>query len=64
MMINYSRYTHEVKSRIATAKPAFNKKKAVITIRFDLNLRKKTSKFLHLGHSIVWCWRRLVGLIV
>jgi hypothetical protein len=63
MIINYARYTHEVKSRIATVKPAFNKK-AVITARFDLNLRKKTSKVLHLGHSIVWCCRRLVGLIV
>jgi hypothetical protein len=35
------------------------KKEAVITSRLDLNLRKKTSKVLHLGHSIVWCWRRM-----
>jgi hypothetical protein len=56
MIINYARYTREVKSRIATAKPAFSKKKAIITARFDLNLRKKTNKVLHLGHSIVWCW--------
>jgi hypothetical protein len=67
MIINDARYTREVKSRIATAKPPFNKKKAVTTSRLDLNLRNKTSKVLHLGHSIVWCWRRMekiVGLIV
>jgi len=38
--INYARYTCEVKSRIAIAKPVFNKKKAVITSRLDLNFRK------------------------
>ena len=37
------------------AKAAFNKKKTLFTSKLDLNLRKKTSKMLHLEHGFVWC---------
>jgi hypothetical protein len=39
-----ARMTHEVKSRIAMAKAAFNKKKTLSTSTLDLNLRKKLVK--------------------
>jgi hypothetical protein len=38
------RCTCEIKSRIAMAKAAFNKKKNLFTIKLDLNLRKKLVK--------------------
>ena len=40
--------TCEIKSRIAMAKTAFNKKKNLFTSKLDLNLRKK------LGKCYVW----------
>jgi hypothetical protein len=40
-MINYARCTSEIKSRIATAKAAFNNRKGLFTSILDLNLRKK-----------------------
>jgi len=43
-MINYAICTCEIKSRIATAKAAFNKKKMLFTSILDLNLRKKLVK--------------------
>ena len=55
MIANDAKYTHEIKSRIAMAKAAFNGKNNLFTSKFDLNLRKKTSKVLHLEHSIVRC---------
>jgi hypothetical protein len=36
--------TREIKSRIAMAKVAFNKKKTLFTSKLDLNLRKKLEK--------------------
>jgi hypothetical protein len=36
--------TRKIKSRIAMAKAAFNKKKALFTSKLDLNLRKKLMK--------------------
>ena len=36
--------TCEIKSRIAMAKAAFNKKKNLLTSKLDLNLRKKLVK--------------------
>jgi hypothetical protein len=36
--------TREIKSRIAMAKAAFNKKKTLFTSKLDLNLRKKLVK--------------------
>jgi hypothetical protein len=41
MITNCARCRREIKSRIASAKVAFNKKKAVFTSRLDLNVRKK-----------------------
>jgi hypothetical protein len=38
------RCTCEIKSRIAMAKAAFNKKKNLFTSKFDLTLRKKLVK--------------------
>jgi hypothetical protein len=41
MITNDARCTGEIKSRIAMAKAAFNKKKNLFTSKLDLNLRKK-----------------------
>jgi hypothetical protein len=39
MITNDARCTREIKSRIAIAKAAFNKKKKLFTSKLDLNLR-------------------------
>jgi hypothetical protein len=44
MITNDARCTREIKSRIAMAKAAFNKKKPLFTSKLDLNLRKKLVK--------------------
>ena len=44
MLTNNGRCTCEIKSRIAMAKAAFNKKKNLFTSTLDLNLRKKPVK--------------------
>jgi hypothetical protein len=41
---NDARCTREIKSRIAMAKPAFNRKKTLFTSKLDLTLRKKLAK--------------------
>ena len=41
ILTNDGRCTCEIKSRIAMAKAAFNKKKTLLTSKLDLNLRKK-----------------------
>jgi hypothetical protein len=41
MITSDARCTREIKSRTATAKAAFNKKKSLFTSKLDLNLRKK-----------------------
>jgi hypothetical protein len=41
---NDARCTHEIKSRIAMAKAAFNKTKTLFISKLDLNLRKKLVK--------------------
>ena len=41
MLTNDGRCTCEIKSRIAIAKAAFNKKKILFIRKMDLNLRKK-----------------------
>jgi AmiR/NasT family two-component response regulator len=47
----------EIKPRIAMAKAAFNKNRALFTS--TLNLRKKleeeTNKVLHLENGVIWC---------
>ena len=44
ILTNDGRCTCEIKSRIAMAKAAFNKKKTLFTSKLDLNLRKKLVK--------------------
>ena len=44
ILTNYGRCTCDIKSRIAMAKPAFNKKKTLFTSTLDLNLRRKLVK--------------------
>ena len=44
LLTNDGRCTCEIKSRIAMAKSAFNKKKTLFTSKLDLNLRKKLIK--------------------
>jgi hypothetical protein len=44
IITNDARCTREIKSRIAMAKAAFNKKKNLFTSKLDLNLRKKLVK--------------------
>jgi hypothetical protein len=44
MVTNDARCTHKIKSRIAMAKAAFNRKKALFTSKLDLNLRTKLVK--------------------
>jgi hypothetical protein len=44
MLTNDGRCTREIKSWIALAKAAFNKKRALITSRMDLELIKKLVK--------------------
>jgi hypothetical protein len=41
LITNDARCTCEIKCRIAMAKAALNKKKALFTSNFDLNVRKK-----------------------
>ena len=55
MLKDDGRCTCEIKSRIAMAKAAFNKKKKLFTRKLDFNLRKKTSEMLRLEHGSVWC---------
>ena len=44
MLANDGRCTSEIKSRIAMAEAAFNKKNTLFTSKLDLNLRKKLVK--------------------
>jgi hypothetical protein len=44
MLTNDGSCTCEIKSRIAMAKPAFNKKRALFTSKMDLKLRNKLVK--------------------
>ena len=44
ILTNDGRCTYEIKSRIAMAKAAFNKRKILSTSKLDLNLRRKLVK--------------------
>jgi hypothetical protein len=50
IITNNVRCTCETKSRIVTAKAAFNRKKTLFASKLDLNLRKKL--VLHLEHTM------------
>jgi len=45
MITNYAIHTLEIKSKIAMAKAAFDNNKTLLTIKLDLNLRRKLVKF-------------------
>ena len=45
------RCTHQIQSRIAMAKSAFNKK--TFTSKLDLKVKEKTSEVLHCEHSLL-----------
>jgi hypothetical protein len=53
MITNDARCTREIKSRIAMAKAALNRKKTLLGSKLDLNLGEKTSEMLRLEHSFV-----------
>jgi hypothetical protein len=55
MITHDARCTGEMKSRIAMAKAAFNKKENLFTSKFYLSLRKKLIKCYILEHSFLWC---------
>jgi len=55
ILTNDGRCTCEIKRRIAMAKFAFNKKRALFTGTLDLELRKKLVQKLHLEHSFILC---------
>jgi hypothetical protein len=52
ILTNDGRCTREIKSRLALAIAAFNKKKTLFTSKLDLNLRKKLVKCY--TWSMVW----------
>ena len=54
MLTDDGRCTCEIKSRIAMARAAFNKKKNIFTNKLDLNLRKK------LGNATFGAWLCMV----
>ena len=55
MLTDDGRCTCEIKSRIAMAKAAFNKKKNLFTSKLRLNFEEETSEVLRLEHGSVWC---------
>ena len=54
ILTNDGRCMCEIKSRIAMAKAAFNKK-TLFTSKLDLKFEEETSKILYLEHGFVWC---------
>jgi hypothetical protein len=55
VLTNDGRYTFEIKSRIAVAKTAFNKKRALFYQHIGLKIEGETRKMLHLEHCFIWC---------
>ena len=53
ILTNDGRCMCEIKSRIAMAKAAFNKK--TLYQQIGLKFEEETSKMLHLEHGFVWC---------
>jgi hypothetical protein len=53
MITNDARCTREIKSRIAVAKTAFNKKKTFHQ-QTGLQFKEETSTVLHLEYSFLW----------
>ena len=55
MLTDVGRCTSEIKSRIAMAKAAFNKKKNLFYQKIGLKFEEETSEMLHLERGFVWC---------
>ena len=55
MLTDDGRCTCEIKSRIAMAKAAFNKKKNLFYQKIGLKSEEETSEVLSLQHGSVWC---------
>jgi hypothetical protein len=55
MITNDSRCTHEMRSRIAIQRAAFNRKESLFTSKLDLKFKDETSKMVHLEHRVIWC---------
>jgi hypothetical protein len=53
MITNDARCTREIKSRIAMAKAAINRKNTLFTCKLDLNLRKKQVK-CYIWSIVLW----------
>jgi hypothetical protein len=53
-MLNYERYTCEIKSRIAMTKTACNKKRVLFYKQNGLGTEEETSNVLHLEYSVIW----------
>jgi hypothetical protein len=56
---NYARCTQTFESRIAMAKAAFNRKKALFTSRLGLDLRKKVVKWIEFHGAETWTLRKV-----
>jgi len=54
ILTNDGRCTCEIKCRIAMAKAAFNKKRALFTSS-GLGIQEEASEMLYLEHSFIWC---------
>jgi hypothetical protein len=54
MITNDARSTREIKSRISTAKAAFNGKK-IFYQQIGLIFQEQTGEVLRLDNSILWC---------
>ena len=54
MLTNYGRITCEIKSRIAMAKAAFNKKRALFTSTLELKSRKRLVK-CYIWSIVLYC---------
>ena len=58
MITKDTRYTREIKFRIAIAKAAFSRKKTFHQ-QTGLKFEEETNEVLHLEHSFIWYWRRM-----
>jgi hypothetical protein len=55
MIKNDASCTREIKSRIAMAKAAFNKKKNLFYQKIELKFKEEISNVLRLEQSFAWC---------
>jgi len=46
----------KIKSRIAMARAAFNKRKVLFRQQIELKFQEETSKVLYLVYSFIRCW--------